>query len=273
MKLTQTIEHGLTRGLGLRYALRLAGKSRLIPESKQLELALVDRPQYAYGLRRAAIEARGLGYKSVTAIEFGVAGGNGLLALEDYARLISSEISIDVKVVGFDTGQGLPAPVDYRDLPNLWAAGDFDMDVSQLKSRLRIAELQLGLIADTVPAFLESHSFDSPIGFVSFDLDLWSSTIQAFEVFRSNADHCLPRTWCYFDDIVETVEDVGELLAINQFNEERHGRRIRNPYMLRANVPLQPTWADQFFQAHLFDHPSYTRFLTVAEERTLPLKR
>lgn len=272
MKLTKTLEQGLTPGLGLRYALRVAGKARLIPESKQLELELVERPHYAYGLHRAAIEARGLGYSSVTAIEFGVAGGNGLLALEEYAHLISEKVNINIQVVGFDTGHGLPAPVDYGDLPHLWAAGDFDMDIDKLQSRLSTAELRLGLVAESVPKYLESHSMDSPIGFVSFDLDLWSSTVDAFGIFRGQAEHCLPRTWCYFDDIVETVQDVGELLAIDQFNEESHGRKIRRPYMLRDNVPFQPAWAEQLFQVHLFDNPRYTHLLTATENRNLPLR-
>ncbi len=51
MNLAKTFKQGLTRGLGLRYALRVAGKARLIPKSKQLELGLVERPHYAYGLR------------------------------------------------------------------------------------------------------------------------------------------------------------------------------------------------------------------------------
>ena len=272
MTLGKTLENSVTRGLGLRYALRVAGKARLIPKTKQLELGLVDRPHYAYGLRRAAIEAKGLGYESVTAIEFGVAGGNGLLALEEYARLISQEVSITIDVAGFDTGQGLPAPVDFRDLPHLWAAGDFAMDVSALQKRLTGSKLHLGLVSETIPTFLDSHSLDSPIGFVAFDMDLWSSTMHAFEIFRHQAEHCLPRTWCYFDDIVETVEDVGELLAIDQFNVEKHGRKIRKPYMLRANIPLTPSWSDQIFQVHLFDHERYTNFITAAEDRELPLQ-
>jgi hypothetical protein len=40
------------------------------------------------------------------------------------------------------------------------------------------------------------------------------------------------------------IEDVGELLAIEEFNAEGHGRKIRHPWMLRANVPLRPPWAD-----------------------------
>ena len=265
MKLSKSIEHGMTNGLGLRYTLRLAGKARLISNSKQLELGLVDRPHYAFGLMRAAVEARSLGYKSVTAVEFGVAGGNGLLALEQYAKQISTEIGIHIRVVGFDTGQGLPAPVDYRDLPHLWAEGDFEMDVDRLRSRLSGAELVLGLVSNTVPEYLESHDPESPIGFVSFDLDLWSSTVDAFNIFRSTSEHCLPRTWCYFDDI-------GELLAIREFNEEAHGRKIRHPYMLRANVPLQPMWSEQMFQTHFFDHSRYTQLLAQQEDRALPLR-
>lgn len=68
-----------------------------------------------------------------------------------------------------------------------------------------------------------------------------------------------------------TSEDVGELLAIREFNEEAHGRKIRHPYMLRANVPLQPTWSDQMFQTHFFDHPRYTQLLAQQEDRVLPL--
>jgi len=271
MKFGKSIEHGVTNGLGLRYTLRLAGKAHLISETKQFELGLVDRPHYAFGLLRAALEARGLGYSSVTAIEFGVAGGNGLLALEEYATQVSKEVDIEIKVVGFDTGRGLPAPVDYRDLPHLWAEGDFDMNVDQLKARLNRSELVLGLVSDTVPRFLESHDMNSPVGFVSFDLDLWSSTVDAFNIFRSNVEHCLPRTWCYFDDIIGTTEDVGELLAIKEFNEESHGRKIRHPYMLRANIPLQPTWADQMFQTHSFDHSRYMQLMAQKSDRVLPL--
>src|SRR5207302_5634742 len=47
-----------------------------------LEQGLDTRPQYLWGTLVAARTARGLGIPAFTAIEFGVAGGNGLLALE-----------------------------------------------------------------------------------------------------------------------------------------------------------------------------------------------
>lgn len=272
MSLGQQMSDGITKGLALRYALRVAGKARLISPQRQFEWGLVDRPHYAYGLSRAATEAKALGYNSMTAIEFGVAGGNGLVALEEYADFVTKTTGVRINVVGFDTGQGLPAPVDYRDAPHLWAPGDFDMDERRLRNRLRGAQLILGDVRETASRFVRDLDTVSPIGFIAFDLDLWSSTVSAFDVFRGEPQACLPRVWCYFDDIVAMVQDVGELLAIEEFNAESHSRKIRHPWMLRSNVPLRPAWADQMFQAHLFDHPAYTQLVAPPESRDLPLR-
>src|SRR5215207_985617 len=48
----------------------------------------LDRPHYGYGLLKAAELARRLGYARISAIEFGVAGGNGLLSLERHAARV-----------------------------------------------------------------------------------------------------------------------------------------------------------------------------------------
>ena len=66
------------------------------------------RPQYAWGAVFAAAQARALGYTEVSLIEFGVAGGRGLLALEDIADVVSSMTGVRSCVYGFDTGSGLP---------------------------------------------------------------------------------------------------------------------------------------------------------------------
>lgn len=272
MQFGETLRNGFTRGLLTRYALRTAAKAKLISPPKGLELGLVERPHYAYGLIRAAAQAKTLGFTEFTAIEFGVAGGNGLIELEHYAQLVTRETSMKINIVGFDSGKGLPQPTDYRDLPYLWAEGDFVMEEPLLRSRLNFAELVLGDVKDTVSNWLSTHKESSPIGFVSFDLDLWSSTVSALDIFRGDLGHCLPRVWCYFDDIVGTIEDIGELLAIREFNEENEKRKIRKPYMLRANIPFQPTWADQMFQAHFFEHSLYNELISHASDRELPLK-
>ena len=47
-------------------------------------------------------------------LEFGVAGGAGLLSLERIAELVEGLTGVEIEVHGFDTGTGLPAPKDYR---------------------------------------------------------------------------------------------------------------------------------------------------------------
>ena len=269
---TQTLRDGIGRGLIRRYALMGLARAQLLPRPMVYEWALVPRPHYAFGLLQAAREAKRLGHSGITAIEFGVAGGNGLLEMEAYARDLSVGLGMQICVVGFDSGAGLPAPRDYRDLPHLWAPGDFDMDRSQLEDRLTSAQLLIGQIAETLPGFLGSVDKSAPVGFVAIDVDLWSSTSDCLRVFDATTDKILPRVWCYFDDIVNTIPDVGELLAIKEFNEEHERTKIRQPFNLRSNIPLEPSWAEQMWQVHNFQHPDYTRLIADKADRDLPLQ-
>ena len=84
-------------------------------------LGLINpRPHYAYGLLRACGLARFAGVKQVTACEFGVATGNGLLALCDLAAQLEPATGTAIRIVGFDTGSGLPQIEGYEDHPELW---------------------------------------------------------------------------------------------------------------------------------------------------------
>src|SRR5271169_5822551 len=106
---------------------------------------VTERHHYAYCTLRAADKACRLGLRSVTVVEFGVAAGAGLLALCDISRRVSASTGIDINVVGFDTGKGLPAPSDYRDHPELYQSGDYPMDPARLRQRLGTnAKLILG---------------------------------------------------------------------------------------------------------------------------------
>src|SRR5579859_5000163 len=96
-----------------------------------------DRPPYAYGLMRAAIIAKYFGYKEITACEFGVAHGDGLLAMIDLADKVTAATDVKFKIVGFDTGIGLPKPDNYKDHPEVWSEGDFALvNINKLKQRL-----------------------------------------------------------------------------------------------------------------------------------------
>ena len=77
---------------------------------------------------RAADCAKYFGLTSVTAIEFGVASGAGLLNMANLADMITQETGVHVRVVGFDTGAGLPSIQGYKDHPEIWNAGDFAME-------------------------------------------------------------------------------------------------------------------------------------------------
>ena len=139
------------------------------------------RPQYAYGVFHAARQAKLLGLDGISVVEFGVAEGNGLLALESTASEVADYFGIRISVFGFDSGEGMPDAVDYRDLPYVWRRGFYRMDQSRLKERLRPStQLVIGSVSKTVQNLL--HTPD-PVGFVAFDLDYYSSTAEALAAF------------------------------------------------------------------------------------------
>jgi hypothetical protein len=216
---------------------------------------------YAWGVIQGLNLAKVLGLGRASVIEFGVAGGNGLLALERIAEQAESIFGVRVDVFGFDMGTGLPKPEDYRDMPNLWSEGFFAMDVQKLKPRLKRAQLILGPVSETVARFIESNP--SPIAFVSFDLDLYSSTKQALAAFDADQRLLLPRIYCYFDDILGYTfgDHVGERLAISEFNAAHEFRKLSPIHGLRYYVPARfanRMW-EKYFMAHIFDHQSYGR--------------
>src|SRR5580700_10701427 len=62
----------------------------------------VRYPSYAVGLQTACKYAALAGTPTFTAIEFGVAGGNGLMELSKYAAILSRNTGLKINVVGFD---------------------------------------------------------------------------------------------------------------------------------------------------------------------------
>jgi hypothetical protein len=92
-----------------------------------MEINALKRIPYAYICFNAAKLAKKLGYKKISVIEYGVGEGSGLLSLEKYTEEIEKILGVQIDIYGFDTGQGLPKPVDYRDLPYHWKEGFFSM--------------------------------------------------------------------------------------------------------------------------------------------------
>src|SRR5262245_23699479 len=189
----------------LRLLRKLDKRFNLLSYKNKLYYATLDRPPYGHCLLHAALLARKLGHSAMSAIEFGVAGGNGLIALEKHAAKVTGETGVAIMIYGFDTGHGMPPPRDYRDLPYLWTAGYFAMDVSKLKSSLKTSRLILGDVADTVRNFPGTER-PPPIGFIVFDLDYYSSTVEAMKIFDTDYKYLLPRVVCYVDDMVGDLD-------------------------------------------------------------------
>ena len=222
------------------------------------EFDLVLRPQYTFPILRAADLALEWGYSKLTILEFGVASGAGLLNICRIAELVRKETGVEFRVVGFDTGTGMPPPVDYRDLPEIYQESDFPMDVARLKAGLpKNCELILGPIAETLPAFLEGVAADAPIGFASIDVDYYSSAKAALDVFRDAPEKYLPVLPLYLDDVGDITVNpwVGEALAVNEFNVENRLRKISPWTMLRARrICKNAKWIDHIFAMHILDH-------------------
>ena len=161
-------------------------------------------------------------------------------------------------------GTGLPElKDDYRDRSYLFEPGAFPMDHELLKQRLRRACLKLGDVETTVPAFLQS-SF-APVAFISFDLDLYSSTLPALQVLEAPHDRLLPHIFCHFDDIMGYGNSAftGERVAIAEFNEKHSLRKLSPLYGMGYFVPWQPRndmWVKLLYMAHFFDHPLYKAY-------------
>jgi hypothetical protein len=211
------------------------------------------RPNYLLGVLKAADQAREEGISRILAIEFGVAAGNGLIALQDVAEGVERDTGIAIDVIGFDSGGGMPVvPFDYRDHTDWWIPQDYPMDVAALQARLKPrTKLVLGDVAQNVQRFLDEN--EVTVGFVAFDLDYYSSTKSAFPVLSSPNRKLLRRTPLYFDDIdfYFNHQFAGELLAISEFNKSTDEVRIDKWRGVRKERPFpEASWLEKMYVAH-----------------------
>jgi hypothetical protein len=223
---------------------------------------LIDRPQYAYGVLRAADVARYFGLDAVTVCEFGVASGDGLMNLIEVAELVTNETGIAFRVLGFDTGAGLPPVQGFKEHPEIWSGGDFPMaSQDELVQRTRgRAEIVFGDIADTVDAFVDSLTPSAPLGFASVDVDIYSGARSALRSLVGPSEKLLPAVSLYFDDVgfFFANEWCGELAAIGEFNSENEFRKIGPDRSFIARTPSAP-WHSHMFVCHALDHPARSR--------------
>ena len=240
----------------------------------RLDTQAIDRPHYAYCMLAAADLARRLGRAEISAIEFGVAGGNGLKFMCDFAEEVRRVTGVTVTCFGFDTGKGMPPPEGEKDLPYWFQEAQYVMDEPALRAKVPNGKLVIGEIKDTLPTFFDAHAVP-PIGAIFNDVDYWSSTRHSFDLFRevkSRPDAFLPRIFMYFDDIIGREFEMygphnGQLAAMHEFNAAQEDVKIHLNQNLLPKTHL--AYRHQIYYAHLFRHPDYNRYIGNQEQDNL----
>ena len=265
----------ILRALTHRTPLRLALARKFIKQlslfsyEERLSNEAVDRPHYGYCIFQAARLASLLNYPSVSVIEFGCGGGNGLLNAEMHINEVMKLFPVNIDLYGFDGESGLPPPADYRDMPHYFRAGLYEMNRSMLERRLKRAKLVIGDIRETCMTFLQKYK-PAPIGCMLHDLDYYSSTRDALALFDGEASYFLPRVFMYFDDIIGDDtwlcnEFTGERLAIEEFNQMHRSKKISKNYHV-AKMHSNSWWPDMIYIHHDFEHPRYNDFVANKEQ-------
>ena len=95
------------------------------------------KPHYETVLLESCKEAKKLGINKISVLELGVAGGNGIIALEKYKKSIEKHLDVKIDIYGFDTGEGMPPTNLKEDLPFVWKQGIYKVDKEALSKKIK----------------------------------------------------------------------------------------------------------------------------------------
>lgn len=234
---------------------------------------LVIRPNTAYGILKAADNAKAIGIKTVSIVEFGVAAGAGLMNMAKVAERVTKETGVNFKIYGFDTGKGMPVARDYRDHPDLYHEGDFEMNFDKLAKILPSnTKLMLGEIGDSCTKFIENLPASEPIGYIALDVDYYYSSVDALKILKGAPEKYLPLTVMYLDDIwcERHNSACGERLAVNEFNRDHPMRLIEyHPFLETTRIFRRARWLRQMYYLHVMDHPDRTTIRKPGKKQVL----
>lgn len=227
----------------------------------KIKYDLVPREAYACGILASADYALENNVKKVAIIEFGIAAWNGLLNMCYIADKVSKLTGVEFLILGFDTVMGMPPPTDYKDHPEKYFTGDLPpIDSQKLVDSLPVnSRLILGNINDSIKDFVQYCK--CPIGFVSVDVDYYTSTADCLNVFNLPSDNYLPYVFTYFDDVynIDHNDFCGKLLAISEFNLNNEYRKITKATLLNSSrIFRRSPWTHQIYLTHIFDHTHRT---------------
>jgi hypothetical protein len=214
---------------------------------RQLQLG---RREYAFGVAQAVREAIHCGDEHITAVELGVFIGVGLMEMYKIAEYFETELGIRFTICGFDNAAGLPALTGYMDQPELWHHLAFKMpDPDEIRAALpSFASLIIGDIGETIGT-LEPKLKDAPLGFIGFDMDLYTPTKRGLRILKFGPECYMPAVPTIFDNshtVLSSGDWCGEAAAVREFNEVNTLRKIdRKPTF---DIP-------KFAVCQIFDHP------------------
>jgi hypothetical protein len=206
-------------------------------------------------------------------MEFGVATGAGLLNMAEIASKVTMKTGVDINILGFDSGKGMPPPRSFKDHPELYQEGDFEMNFDQLEKALpENTKLILGDVANSVKKLDPNRFEEAPIAFISMDLDYYHSTIDALEICKLTPENYLPYVHVYMDDITlpQHNSKCEALAALNEFNEAIDNRVIEHhPFFVNDRIFQRAKWLKQVFYLQVLDHASRNNLVAKEEKRQL----
>ncbi|WP_415320304.1 hypothetical protein ABXT63_04135 [Candidatus Pelagibacter sp. Uisw_092] len=230
------------------------------------------KPHYETVLLESCKEAKKLGINKISVLELGVAGGNGIIALEKYKKSIEKHLDVKIDIYGFDTGEGMPPTNLKEDLPFVWKQGIYKVDKEALSKKIK-SKIFYGDIKNTVGDFINTSP--NKVACIFFDLDYYSSTKSFMDQIDSLREHLLPRVFCYFDDLhlpEKYISDInGVALAIKEFNSSnvkfKFGKNV--DHIMDFKFPLAKSL---IYMLHHFDHHDYNKFIGEAYGDDLDIK-
>ena len=227
------------------------------------------KPHYESILYEACLEAKKLGINSVSVLELGVAGGNGILSLEKYKKKIERVLDINITISGFDTGSGLPETGKDEDLPFFWRSNLYKIDKEALEKKIN-SKIFYGDVKNTVEDFAKINQ--NKICCIFFDLDLYTSTINFLNQIPKIKDHFLPRVLCYFDDVYVPENYInqfnGIFKAIDEFNNKFSEFKLGYSVDSHKNFKF-PLAKSSVYTLHYFKHNLYKKYISADIESEL----
>ena len=244
---------------------------------KFLELVkkgILPRPHYALGLMLAVEQAINLGYKSIKVIELGCFNFDGIIDLEHFASDIKKFTNINIEIYGFTLKEGLPKQKqNYFDRLYRWSPEEFGFTKKKNYRNIKKSKIYFGDIKNTISKFkkdIKKNIKTSPIGFIIFDLDYYSSTKKAMSLLKMKENSYIPRPYLYFDDHSFSSKYEGERKAIMEFNNKNKYKISDIGELAEQLSILWSKWiflGKRFKQIHFFNHIKFnTRVVDLLEK-------